>query len=313
MDVGLILAVAGLVVAVVALPLTYTMGRRSRQRPNLRYVTDFNVLMDTRQAVARYPLRIIYGSEELDRVSRTYVAIWNHRGDTVSGTDIVASDPLRLRLERGDTALRAGVVTRSRDQCGIRVSLDETDRSAVQIAFDFLDEGDGFILEVVHRGGIAAALAGTVRGATIDNRGEVVLSPKALTRVAGGSWWRRARRRLHWADIGILAALLMLGILLASHNELLHNPQLVPAGNYDLGTLSGQQAFSDEVARFRETSAIVWPLLASLSLALLGVVLRQFRSARQFFPPSIVQQMHVDIDKAKGSADDVTRENLDLK
>jgi hypothetical protein len=98
MNVELVLTVAALAVAVIGLPLTYMWGRKSRRRPELRYVLDFDVLMKTERDIVRGPFLTSPDGNHIDQVSRTYLAFWNHRGDTVSAQDAVTQDPIRVEL-----------------------------------------------------------------------------------------------------------------------------------------------------------------------------------------------------------------------
>lgn len=52
MDIGFVATMVGAVLAVLALPFTYYIGRRNRQRPDLRYIRDFDVLMSPEDGLA---------------------------------------------------------------------------------------------------------------------------------------------------------------------------------------------------------------------------------------------------------------------
>lgn len=264
MNTGVILGVLGLLVALVALPLTYVWGRRSRQKPELRHVVDFDVLMSADEDIARAPLQITYGDQEINRVSRTYVALWNHRGDTVRRTDIVDSDRLRVHLQDDDVALQAGVISASRKQCAVDVALDEEDRQSIYLTFDFLDEGDGFIVEIIHQGSTAGEVAGTVRGAAVVDKGTGDLTGSALDAVQQGwrrrVWSRLGRRRLvPLVATAVVALGLSVAVILI--DKPWREPSLVSPAAYKLTTLDGQREFAQQVRERGSTGPLTWVLL----------------------------------------------------
>jgi hypothetical protein len=171
------LAIAGFVIALVGVPLAYILARRSRQKPTLRWAIDFDVLIAPEDGLLSEGFSMEFRGEEISRVSRTYVAIWNKRGDTVRGSDILTSDPIRLQLDSSDIALQTRVALCSREQIGFMARPVE---NSVEVSFDFLDEGDGAIVEVLHCASLPPAFVGTVRGASLGGGEHLTLTPSAL-------------------------------------------------------------------------------------------------------------------------------------
>ncbi len=242
MELGTTLGLAGIIVAVVAIPLTYIWGRRSRRRPEINVVTDFDVLLNTAKA-SRTPLKISFQESDILGVSRTVVAVWNGRGDTVHSRDVVDGDPLRFEVEPGDAILQAEVIALSRSQCGFEINLDAGNKSIATVDFDFLDESDGFVAEILHQGSEAAMLRGTVRGARVVDRGSRIINRRLL----GATFWRRFRAtddKLTTAvEVVIFPLFLATFVVLFLANLYWGPPQLVPVDGAQLATLSGQLEF----------------------------------------------------------------------
>lgn len=240
-----VLAVVGVIVGVAAIPTAYFFGRRNRQRPDLRMSLDFDQIFAPRSFGKG--LQLAWNGGSLEKISRTNIAIWNHRGDTVRGLDILPTDPLRVVVEDDDVVLQVRVVSYSRPQVGFALSGDG-------VTFDFLDPGDGAIIEVLHEGDSPARLAGTIPGAAITTVAPSNLAPAARRQLRSGPVRRlfaKSRRRL----TVLLLAALVLGVagLVAGTQLLLwlinRAPEMVDINLFDLTTLEGQSLFSDEVSR----------------------------------------------------------------
>lgn len=247
------LGVVGVLVSVIGIPLTWFLTRHSRRSPDFRYALEFDVLMTKRDGIPDSGLRIATSSHEVSRVSRTRLAIWNARGDTVRRGDIVASDPLRLEFRGEDHPLNVRYVSQSREQIdlGVTVAPGAGDRDYhLNIEFDFLDAGDGGVLEVLHEGTEALSLAGTIRGVRIrEVRGAKIAS--RLRSVAAASakpsrrWWAFVDVE-SWL-IAIVVALTVF-IVLEDLRPLVRKAILVPVDQFDLTTIVGQMRFADQVS-----------------------------------------------------------------
>ena len=89
--------------------------------------------------LSRAGLSLTLAGHTLKRISRARVALWNARGDTVHGSSIVQSDPLRIALDPTDKAALATIVAMSRPQIEVAVKIDPAHPHEVRLDFDFLD------------------------------------------------------------------------------------------------------------------------------------------------------------------------------
>jgi hypothetical protein len=303
MDLGLALGIAGIVLSAVGIPITYVYARRARQRPRLAFALDFDVLLNPTDGLVSEGLSLSFRDRAINRVSRTYVALWNDRGDTVRGNDIVDTDPLRVQLAPGDTPLETRILLQSREQSKMVLALDD---EAVRIAFDFLDEGDGALIEVLHEGAAKPELTGTVRGATLSARGTGVdLSPAELLWMRDERWWSRLRNRLKRPGISakrrprallpLIAAGLMQVVLLGyiawdtTHDR---RPALIPAQQYDLDTVKGQKHFADDVRErgIEDDDGLILLLLLLAQAGLFVGLIYNTLMGRVHVPRSIVRE-----------------------
>lgn len=278
----MVLTVIGLALSVIALPVTYFLGRRTRQLPLVYSVSDFAVLMSPRDRLADDDLDLTLGGRTISTISRTYIAVWNARGDTIRNTDILETDPLRIVVGEGDDILRSRIISTSRVQCGASLQESLLDSRTLEVTFDFLDPKDGMVIEVLHHGEASAELVGTLRGATIKDRGEDALNPRVLEVASTGSAWamyfhrsgRHGRRfpRLS-AVTPPLVQLLLLGYLLyVFFRWIFVEAELVPYRDFAMDTLEGQQRFLAAAENAGVHSASYTLLLPIMMLSVVAMV-----------------------------------------
>lgn len=313
MELGMALAIVSVVLAVVGLPATYFIGRRSRQTPDLCSLTDFDVLMAPEDGITGGELDLKFGKHTVTRISRTYVAIWNHRGDLVRGADIVEADPLRISVAEGDAILQVRLLAQSRSQCQLRAGFTDVDSRSINIDFDFLDAGDGGVFEVLHQGEVKASPTGTIRGAKLRNRGTADLDPTTLQARAAKSFkasflhavsgkrGKGGKLRAASLVLVLLMPIGMAGFMLHTavriNNDLKREPQLVPVDQFDISTLQGQQEFIELAveAGFRRDPAGQGQLVISLVvMVILYIAIDAFMVwylVRHRLPASILTEM----------------------
>lgn len=301
------LGIAGLVIGLVGIPLAFIVGRRNRQVPDLRVVTDFNRIVAPGDFAG---VKLAWEGQPLEQVSRTTLAFWNQRGDHVSGDSVLVSDPLRIELDANDSVLQVRLVAYSREQNALRVEGDA-------LHFDFLDGGDGGVFEVLHCGDKPARIVGTIPGAKISEgqRGDLSAEGRAKLRTARirrivGFEGRRPLRFLTISTVVIVVVLV--GAALLTWMTLTREPELVALGPYDLTTIDGQADFSKEVQRVGGATqssnlVLLFGIVVIYSFGLLMVVGTLISRSRSIVPKSVVQH---DAD-AKGSADQVGSSETD--
>jgi hypothetical protein len=239
---GWIAGVLGVLLALVGIFLTV----RARQTPDLRTARDYDLIVPEGGWMLRGGLQITFEGRSLDRVARTYIAIWNHRGKTVKGTEVLASDPLRIEVSEGDEVLHARVVAQSRPQIGVDVA--PMGRTA-NVTFDFMDARDGAVIEIIHSGEQPANLVGTIPGAKLSGIRREVLSPEGRRRL------RRNPISRIFVNGGLPGFALATGLVFYLFGSIYFGaralwPEMgvtVDPDDYRLTTYDGQQEFASAV------------------------------------------------------------------
>jgi hypothetical protein len=145
-------------------------------------------------------LEMTYGGRPVDTVSTTLVALWNAGGATLDPTDVPASTPIEVTVPEGDRILSVELVGRSQEATKLGVGgAEQTPDRARRVTFEYLDEGDGAVFQVVHTNESWKAV--TVRG-RVKGGGSV----RQYQPPVGHSW-------MFWSVIGWFAALGVLAAL----------------------------------------------------------------------------------------------------
>lgn len=194
--VGSIISLVGIITAAV----TYTL---TRQRTRFAYCHAGERLLGLLNYGLPSEVTVQFCGQNIPRLTRTLLVFWNDGEKTIPGEDIVASDPLRLELETEDQVLAATILKVTREVCHTAVSIDISRKNIVELKFQFLDSGDGAVVEVLHTSKNAhPTLLGTIRGLPDGF--------KNLGPILGRNFVRRSRwplpaspNRLGWVVVGV--------------------------------------------------------------------------------------------------------------
>jgi len=106
-------------------------------------------------------LEITYKSHCVSVVSVSKIIFWNAGSETLSSLDIVTANPLRVCCLGDVQLLDAEVLLANNQSSQISVEKADSGNEAI-IRFDYLDNNQGGVIQVVHTGLVSADLA--VRG-----------------------------------------------------------------------------------------------------------------------------------------------------
>lgn len=156
--VGSLIGLAGLAAAVVTYFLT-------RQRSLLAYRYAGERLLGLSGDGLPPDITVQYRGQAIPRLTRTLVVFWNAGEKTIPGEDVVSSDPLRVKIEDDGSVLAVTVLKVSREACQFQVTSSPATPQHVDLAFAYLDAGDGAVIEILHTSESRVAdFLGTVRG-----------------------------------------------------------------------------------------------------------------------------------------------------
>lgn len=157
-------ALIGLVTFGLSAVLSIYLYRKALPVSRMDYASNSAAVIGEPHSSFKDDLEIRYCGKPVDRVTSLIAVVWNNGNQTINGSQVVDSDPLRIMLPDGVTILRAGVISATRPVVEANIEVDAP-RSWAKLRFDFLDPGDGVAVVVLHTGSLLPpALGGTVRG-----------------------------------------------------------------------------------------------------------------------------------------------------
>src|SRR5262249_46738887 len=124
------LAIAGLAVAILGIPIAFYIAKKSDVHPLLNWKRDFAEVLTPDETLTKRGLSVSFRDVPITQLSRTIIAVWSERGSTMRGEDITDSDPLRFAASEGSTILQVRGLARSRAQCGFKIANFQASDSA---------------------------------------------------------------------------------------------------------------------------------------------------------------------------------------
>jgi hypothetical protein len=156
--VGTSIGIAGTAIGII-------LALRFRPRPRLSVQPNSFRLLG-RHSVLPPDLEFVYRGKSVPNVALSRVALWNSGNTSISGSQIVEADQLRISLTDDSEILDAQVLTCTREVnqfwCRIRSGSNE-----VACGFDFLDSRDGALVQIIHTGSLKIGILGTLRGVPV--------------------------------------------------------------------------------------------------------------------------------------------------
>ena len=129
-----------------------------------------------------------FAGTPVERLTTTTVVLWNAGTEVLRGEDIVQVDPIRVAVADG-VVLRHRIVGGTKKALGLNV--DGTGaRSELQVRYDYLNAGDGVVIEVTHDG-TSVGVVGEAKGLKDGPEDRGALAPPR----SPGRVWQRFRQR----------------------------------------------------------------------------------------------------------------------
>ena len=196
------------VLGVLGLILAYVFYRRAQRGKEPAWDIDsVNLVRNITSSLEG--LSLLYKGKEVPNITVSKVIFWNNGRSTIDRTDIAPADPVRIKAGPGVRLLHATVLAANSAPSQFGITHESIDES-VLIDFEYLDDGQGAVVQVVHDGLRSSDIevTGSIKGAARVAR-------KAIARVGSPSMLRpRARRAVALAGSYLLLAFGLAGLAL---------------------------------------------------------------------------------------------------
>ena len=198
----------GTTIGLAGLALALLFYLRSRISGIIAFQSHDVPMVGDSDAVFPAEVEVRYRGTPVPRLISSTVWIWNAGKKTLRGADIVAHDPLQLHF--GGEVLNVRIKKVSREVVRITADTSGEMEETVSCGFEFLDPGDGGVLEVLHTGSDEAP----------ECTGTIIGFPRGLRnwgRARGSSASSRRERRVNriFATVMLILGLVLIvvGIL----------------------------------------------------------------------------------------------------
>ena len=153
MDIKDLVNYGGFIIGILGILLSFYLYKKGQEKkdPRCLYKTYRNIsrLSDNQDS----KIKIFYDQKEVSRVFTTYIWIWNNGKKPINKSDIPSQSNIIITLNDDEFTpeiLDFQVIKTTRD--AINFSVERYSETSLVISFDFLDQDDGAILEVQHKG-----------------------------------------------------------------------------------------------------------------------------------------------------------------
>ena len=152
------------IVGVIALFLAYVFYRKSRRLREPCWSVRNNVLVEGYSSKI-HELDIRFKDNQVENLSIAHIAFWNQGAETLDRHDIETVNPLRIEASGGIEILDVSVSLTNNSSSEIETK-PASDRKSARLGFDYLNKGQGAIIQVIHTGikGSDVRIIGDIRG-----------------------------------------------------------------------------------------------------------------------------------------------------
>lgn len=169
-----------LITFILAIFLTVFLYFKGKQRKGLNYHFKNDLLIDRANTQKPDQIEILFLGKKVDKLYKTLIYIWNSGDQTIKKEELNTKDPLRLRIKNESEILSIKIIKVTRSVTDFS-TINSKENTEYKINFDYLDQGDGAVIEVLHNGVIDdLELLGTIMGISkiknIDSKKENKIS-----------------------------------------------------------------------------------------------------------------------------------------
>jgi len=124
--------------------------RASRIGPRPSYQLKALRLIAKDERALPEEVEILFKGMSVPRLTKTHIIFWNSGRAMLDGKQIVDVDPLRLECSKDAQVLRARIAKATRETNKFEVKINDKSPNEVICRFDYLDVGDGAVIELLH-------------------------------------------------------------------------------------------------------------------------------------------------------------------
>jgi hypothetical protein len=179
---------------------------KGKTKKSIKYISRYDTLINEGIDQKVIGLSISISNKQIKRLTVSRIAFWNNGNKTLTYNDIPTLSKFTINIDNKYDILDVSIIETLNTKNNISVNLLE-DCKTIEIYFEYMDNNDGFVLQIFHTGNDSSAL--TLNGGIIGGK------------ISKGIY-NQSMERATFFDIGMLVNfIIMLFYMLLS--EGLHN------------------------------------------------------------------------------------------
>ena len=133
--------------AILSLILAIVFFFASRKKKDFRYSYNSNRLIkDFTQQIDG--LNISYKSESIESLTITKYVFWNKGNETINSSDFPSTSKLKIKIKKDFKILDSKIIFTKNETNNVKCELINNEE--VLLMFDYLDKGEGFVVQLIH-------------------------------------------------------------------------------------------------------------------------------------------------------------------
>lgn len=163
--------ITSFIIGLLGVVLAYVFYRLGRKSKNPCWdLTSYNLISGFSKKLPQ--LDIKYSGQPVENLTISRLRFWNAGLETIDVSDIADAAPLKIVPNNAITLLDVKLLVENSESSRFLIST-APDQSAAFLNFDFVDKGEGCVIQVIHTGKTSEDIrfSGTIKGAgNIENR-----------------------------------------------------------------------------------------------------------------------------------------------
>lgn len=144
--VGSLIGIIGIILGIFGIfsyRISKSVAKPSYQKSSLRLIGR------NEDNLPKY-VTVTYKGNEVDRLTKTTLTIWNDGTETLDGSDVVDSDPLLISFKENDKILSYKILKKTKEANAFSLIKCEAFTNKLRLEFEYLDPKDGVVIELLH-------------------------------------------------------------------------------------------------------------------------------------------------------------------
>lgn len=155
----------GLIGIVIAIILPFVIHKIFKRPAQLSFQKSALVLLGRDENNLPDDVTILFKKQEVDRLTKITLILWNSGTQILRGEDIVDDDSLRIVFPDGTNILSYKILKTTNTHNKFEITKNEDAPHQLSISLDYLNPKDGITVEVIHDSGEPyPELMGTIKG-----------------------------------------------------------------------------------------------------------------------------------------------------